>query len=300
MSCGRGHSLILANEGDIYAFGSNQYGQIGNGNYKNQNIPLKIQVTLKFKEISSHFSCNISIAKSINEYCFVWGKCKDKNESFPAETTIKSIHEIYAEYSNHKLTYEAIHLDNSNNGIADRISNLFNKEEFSDLKIKIEDKVIHVHKFILKISNEFFLKKFKENSRSIQESTENSLSENFIEIKGYSYDVYFAFLKYIYTDIVDIEPKKVVELLILANEYNEEGLKQRCFHIIKNGMTVENVCTLYCLSHRNNLTQLENYCFGFAFENLKDIKKTQAFDEMVKDSKNSFMIRIGEEFLKNT
>jgi alpha-tubulin suppressor-like RCC1 family protein len=43
ISCGFGHSLVLTNCGEVYAWGSNYYGQIGNGCNNNQVIPIKVK-----------------------------------------------------------------------------------------------------------------------------------------------------------------------------------------------------------------------------------------------------------------
>jgi RCC1 and BTB domain-containing protein len=79
----------------------------------------------------------------------------------------------------------------------------------------------------------------------MRESTENKTIEKVITITEYSYDVYYAFLKYLYTDSVDIEAEKATGLLVLANDYKEEDLKLKCVNIIKSNITIENVCLLY-------------------------------------------------------
>jgi alpha-tubulin suppressor-like RCC1 family protein len=41
IKCGKDHSLVLSTEGDIYAFGKNKYGQIGNGSNIDKIKPVK-------------------------------------------------------------------------------------------------------------------------------------------------------------------------------------------------------------------------------------------------------------------
>jgi alpha-tubulin suppressor-like RCC1 family protein len=43
ISCGAYHSLVLTNCGQVYAWGVNDYGQIGNGCNRNQLIPIKVK-----------------------------------------------------------------------------------------------------------------------------------------------------------------------------------------------------------------------------------------------------------------
>ena len=71
--------------------------------------------------------------------------------------------------------------------------------------------------------------------------------------------------------VVDIETQKAIDLLVLANNYGENELKQKCLDIIKNGITIENVCTLYCTSIKYNLTELENKCFEFCANKMNKI-----------------------------
>lgn len=45
ISAGSVHSLALANDGSIYSWGNNYYGQLGNGNNTNSNIPVAVSKT---------------------------------------------------------------------------------------------------------------------------------------------------------------------------------------------------------------------------------------------------------------
>ncbi len=43
ISCGLDHSLVLTNCGEVYAWGANYYGQIGNGRNSDQLKPIKVK-----------------------------------------------------------------------------------------------------------------------------------------------------------------------------------------------------------------------------------------------------------------
>jgi RCC1 and BTB domain-containing protein len=302
ISCGYQHSLLLTNEGDIYAFGSNYFGQIGNGQSKTKQMtPLKINQNLKFKEIACYHSAYISVAKGIDDYCYVWGHCQNGSFSLPNKTERKSLEEIFAKYSVIKVTFKAVHLNKcryceilANNRLLENISKLFNDPKYSDLVFKIDDKKIFVHKLILRTNCNYFESKFDESSRAIRESAENKRNYDEIQITEYSYDIYYAFLKYIYTDSVDIESEKAMNLLVLANDYKEEKLKEKCFDIIKSDITIENVCSLYCISIKLNLQEFEKFCFNYSVNKMNHIFKTKAFREMDEKSMKKFMERAAE------
>jgi RCC1 and BTB domain-containing protein len=113
ISCGQYHSLLLTTAGDIYAFGYNNFGQIGNGNQTNQLNPVKINGSIKFKEIASNHFLNISVAKAVDDYCYVWGQSKNDEFLRPQKTKIKSIDEIFALFPKLKITPKPIHLSST-------------------------------------------------------------------------------------------------------------------------------------------------------------------------------------------
>jgi RCC1 and BTB domain-containing protein len=188
-----------------------------------------------------------------------------------------------------KLEYKEYTSNKTGNRLLDKISQTFNNPQYSDFKFRIEGKLIYVNKFVLKMKSEYFDSKLRICSRAERNSAE---MEDEFEVKDYSYDVFYAFLKYIYTDCIDIEIEKAMDLLILANNNKEEVLKQKCLDVIKNSITLENVCNFYCDSFREKIDELEDYCFQFAFENLKQVKKTETFRRMDENSSKNFKIKV--------
>ncbi len=93
------HSLLLTNNGVIYAFGSNFFGQIGNGMKGYIETPMKLNHEKKFIDIASHWKSNISIAQSLDNKYYIWGDCKEQKILIPTETKLKSFNEILVHYS---------------------------------------------------------------------------------------------------------------------------------------------------------------------------------------------------------
>ena len=52
--CGPNYSLVLTIDGNIYTFGENTCGQIGNGSTDHQYSPYKVKADVKFKDIVAH------------------------------------------------------------------------------------------------------------------------------------------------------------------------------------------------------------------------------------------------------
>ncbi len=104
ISCGTWHSLLLSKDGYIYVFGSNSWGQIGNGYYGNQLTPIKINDEIKFIDIATHHSLNISVSLSRDNKCYVWGKCKNENFKTPNKTDFGTFAAVFNNYTS--IQYE--------------------------------------------------------------------------------------------------------------------------------------------------------------------------------------------------
>ena len=76
ISVGGNHSLALDSEGQIYAWGSNDYGQLGNGDTTDSNTPVKVDTSgvLDGKTISQISAGNYhSLALDSEGQIYAWG-----------------------------------------------------------------------------------------------------------------------------------------------------------------------------------------------------------------------------------
>jgi len=112
ISCGKEHSLLLSCNGDIYVFGRNESGQLGNKEINVQiEIPFKLKNENKFIDVASHAHNSISMALSINQKIFIWGKCGDKIVKTPLETQFVDFEEIFVKYF--QITFKTISIEKS-------------------------------------------------------------------------------------------------------------------------------------------------------------------------------------------
>eukprot|EP00794_Sanderia_malayensis_P018345 gene18346-20188_t len=103
---------------------------------------------------------------------------------------------------------------------------------------------------------------------------------NEIEITDFSYVVYQAFLRYLYSDEVQIAPDDAIGLLDLAYVYCETNLKQKCQNLIKQSISVENCSSLMDAAIQYHVTDLENFCFSFMVSHLIAVTQTEAFKNL--------------------
>jgi alpha-tubulin suppressor-like RCC1 family protein len=110
ISCGSYYSLLLSREGDIFGFGSNDCGQLGNNNMENHFSPTKILIQKRFTEIASHKDCNISAALSNDGVFYIWGDCGKETITTPKSTEFNSFIQIFLYY--YDITYNRINNKN--------------------------------------------------------------------------------------------------------------------------------------------------------------------------------------------
>ncbi|KAK9296481.1 hypothetical protein QLX08_009530 [Tetragonisca angustula] len=289
--CGYKHTLALSDKGDLYVWGDNSYGQLG---YIDSSIQARTPTKLKIPGISgrvldiatSHYHF-ISVAKNEANQIFMWGQCYGQKILMPMRTTLKCIYYVFTYYASPNIAHQPFifHSDKETN-LADSLRDAFDDPTTSDLTIQAHGKSIHVHKAILKIRSNYFKMMFQEHW------TENS--QSVIEHEQFSYDAYKAFLKYLYTDEIDLPTETTLELLELANAYSENQLIRHCIRIICKRITVQNVAFLYNTSIQYNAKELEECCLKFALNHMTTIIQTAAFAELDKNTMKTFIVKAAQ------
>jgi alpha-tubulin suppressor-like RCC1 family protein len=74
ISCGAYHSLVLTNCGEVYAWGDNEWGQIGNGCNKDQLKPIKVKGFNNERVVM--ISCGYYHSMALTEcgHVYSWGR----------------------------------------------------------------------------------------------------------------------------------------------------------------------------------------------------------------------------------
>ena len=110
VACGQNHNLMLAKDGSLYSCGENSCGQIGNGTTDPQYTPLKVELSVKIKDIIAQFENNSSIAVTVNDKCYIWGSVYNRNIYSPALKTesAERMLDLYMKYSSCKMMYKTL------------------------------------------------------------------------------------------------------------------------------------------------------------------------------------------------
>ncbi|XP_063743420.1 RCC1 and BTB domain-containing protein 1-like isoform X4 [Eleginops maclovinus] len=241
---GYAHSLALTDEGLLYAWGSNTYGQLGTGNKSNQLSPLLIMTEKeRIVEVAACHSTHTSAAKTQSGQVYMWGQCRGQSIVLPQLTHFTCTDDVFACFATPSVMWRLLSMEHDDFlTVAQSLKKEFDNPETADLKFCVDGKYISVHKAVLKIRCEHF--------RSMFQSHWNEDMKEVIEIDQFSYPVYRSFLEFLYTDSVELPPEDAIGLLDLATSYCENRLKRLCQQIIKRGITVENAFSLLAAAVR--------------------------------------------------
>ncbi|CAL1689520.1 unnamed protein product [Lasius platythorax] len=258
--CGYAHTLALTNEGKLYTWGINDYGQSAMDRM-NSHYPIMLKIQVKILDIAAVGSTSVALGS--DGHIYIWGYWFGDKILEPMVTRFSNIYDVFT-YDVPYMTYNLMFADEyehiyETSNILKCLETEFDNSETSDFIIEVEGKSIHVHKFILIIRSLYFRNMFKHNGAK--------KDQNVIEHKQFSYIVYKAFLKYLYTEVIDLPVEEALELLDLANAYCDTKLKKHCNEFIKKGLTLSNVIAIYIAAIQGNIKDLEEYSFQFILKN---------------------------------
>ncbi|XP_008114523.1 RCC1 and BTB domain-containing protein 2 isoform X2 [Anolis carolinensis] len=278
VACGYAHTLVLTDEGQMYAWGANSYGQLGTGNRSNQSYPVPITVDKdRVIEIAACHSAHTSAAKTQGSQVYMWGQCRGQSITLPYLTHFACTDDVFACFATPAVTWRLLSVEPDDHlTVAQSLKKEFDNPDNADLRFQVDGKYIHVHKVLLKIRCDHF--------RSVLGN-----NDEIIEISEFSYPVYRAFLEYLYTDSISLPPEDAIGLLDLATFYQEKRLKRLCQQTIKQGISEDNAIALLSAAVKYEAKELEEFCFRFCINHLTVVTQSPGFAEMDHDLLKNFI-----------
>ncbi|XP_077172731.1 RCC1 and BTB domain-containing protein 2 [Paroedura picta] len=279
VACGFAHTLVLTDEGQLYAWGANSYGQLGTGNRSNQSFPAPVPVDKdRLVEVAACHLVHTSAAKTQGGQVYMWGLCRGQSVTLPHLTHFTCTDDVFACFTTPAVTWRLLAVEPDDHlTVAQSLKKEFDNPDTADLKFQVDGKYIHAHKVLLKIRCEYF--------RSVL----NDNNDEIIGISEFSYPVYRAFLEYLYTDSISLPPEDAIGLLDLATYYRENRLKKLCQQTIKQGIGEENAIALLSAAVKYEAKDLEEFCFRFCINHLTVVTQTMGFAEMDHDLLKNFI-----------
>jgi len=169
-------------------------------------------------------------------------------------------------------------VDSSNDIISRTFHILFNEDAYSDVVFEFNsNKRILAHRVILLARCPLF-----ENvlpiSRNATLST--TMKKTTIHVSLWSYEAYYSFIEYIYSDKTDLTAKTAIEVLKLANQHQLKKLVSLCECFIAKYIDVQNAASIYSVAWQNEATELKNFAKAFISSRFSAVSKTKAYQNL--------------------
>lgn len=145
---------------------------------------------------------------------------------------------------------------------------LLESGEFSDLKLKVPNNTLSVHRNILAARSPVFAEMLRAISHDVHIKK--------IEIHDIEFEVLYIVIRFMYCgklDDLDIETTKKV--LTAAKKYSLPGLIQRCNTFIINQISIDNVLDISSFYQSLEEEDVTNYIIDFIRENISQFQETE-------------------------
>uniref|UniRef100_A0A8D1K9P7 Rabankyrin-5 n=2 Tax=Sus scrofa TaxID=9823 RepID=A0A8D1K9P7_PIG len=142
------------------------------------------------------------------------------------------------------------------------VADLYEQEQYSDLKIKVGGRHINAHKFVLA-------------ARSDSWSLASLSSTEELDLSDANPEVTMTMLRWIYTDELEFREDDVflTELMKLANRFQLQLLRERCEKGVMSLVNVRNCIRFYQTAEELNASTLVNYCAEIIASHWDDLRK---------------------------
>ncbi|XP_067659358.1 BTB/POZ domain-containing protein 6-like [Haliotis asinina] len=163
-------------------------------------------------------------------------------------------------------------VDNPEDTVIGSNRRMFDQQLACDVKFKVGQSrsPVGAHKYVLGARSDVFFTMF---NGSIPQSNDVDVPD--IEIEPFK-----IFLRYLYCDEVLINSDNVLSVLYCSKKYNVQSLLTKCLDLVKNMMSVDNVCSLFEQAHFFDEPQLYQSCLSFIHQHGTDVLRTIGFIQL--------------------
>ncbi|KAI3373437.1 hypothetical protein L3Q82_022046, partial [Scortum barcoo] len=146
--------------------------------------------------------------------------------------------------------------------LLDIVADLYQQEQYSDLKVKVAGEKLSAHKFVLA-------------ARSDVWSLANMTSTSELDLSDCKPEVAMAMLRWAYTDELELSEDDafLIDLMKLANRFQLQLLRERCEKGVMSSVNVRNCIRFYQTAEELNASTLMNYCGEIIASHWDDLRK---------------------------
>jgi len=173
------------------------------------------------------------------------------------------------------------------NTLAEDFARLVNCAEWSDIRFRVDGRIIPGHKLILRIRSAHFAAMLASGMKEAQADE--------ILIPNITAPIFLLILRFIYCgDVSFVTAQNAVDVLEAANFFKCDRLKAQCEDVLKLHLDIDNAAYLYQASDRFDARQLKSCTFEYIAKHYKEVGATQAWRELDKDLLTAITMKLFE------
>jgi len=243
VSCGCEDTAVCTEDGEVYTFGQGMYGQLGHGDRENQTSPALVQALAGKCITQLQCGWHHTMALTSSGFLFSWGSSeygalghgnvKLKCFSYPCLVEGLREHNV-VQISGGSAHCAALVDPTSPSDIRSSQQASFNNKERSNVVFKVDNQsLLYSDTKVLTQKSDYFAAMFRHKMR---ESI-----ERVVNVSDFSKAAFLHLLEYIHLDDFTVSMDDIVELLVLSDMYQMEGLKYSCMGALEwEGLSEEN------------------------------------------------------------
>ena len=193
--------------------------------------------------------------------------------------TFKSPHRYWEDGFPFEIVFDftygsTILLKKESQHVLNHLLNLWNTRNLADITFKFKDKTIQAHSLIVASGSPVLDAMFKHNFKEKEEKT--------AIIHDIQSEVFEHLLRFIYTGDADLDNINVARLIVAADKYGMDALKDECALRLSQDLTIETATRNLILSHLQNSSLLYQSTLDFMSKNANVICSRKDWMELLK------------------
>ncbi|KAG6597866.1 putative RCC1 and BTB domain-containing protein [Phytophthora cinnamomi] len=290
LSCGYHHTAVVTEDGAVYTFGRNDYGQLGLGHKMHMARPARVESLARMRITQVACGCYHTLALSDDGKVYPFGR--NNHGQLGLETSVdclspqlisvlrnKTVTKVAAGFYHSVCLVGATEAEtppaNGSGTLSGDLRKMLNNSTRSDVTFVVEGRPLFAHSCIL-------VARCEPLEKMLDGRMKDGLQPEIV-IPEYSYDVFAALMEFLYTDQVialsqsDLFADFVLELHALADQYLVTRLRSTCENALLQILSVENVVIIMESAHFRNAYTLKKRCLSFVLDHFARVIATQAF-----------------------
>lgn len=164
------------------------------------------------------------------------------------------------------------------------MKSFFTEAPYSDVTFEVEGQHISAHKWWLCNRSKYFANMF---SSGMAEANTSK-----IVVSDITANTFRAFLEFLYSDHIKLDPRLAEELLTQADKYSVPALKELCEEYLSRQLKPENYVKLANLSELVGANQLRKATKNYIAKNIKKLKQRKDFDQISREMLRDAIVQV--------